>query len=87
MNISVEISMYPLSENYLVRVDAFIKALQVYKSFKIVVSPISTQLFGDSFAIFAALEKEITLAFIDGQAPFVLKILKNDLSDMDLSDY
>ncbi|MGK0406576.1 MAG: hypothetical protein ACJAZH_000389 [Roseivirga sp.] len=87
MNISVEISMHPLSENYLERVDAFIKALQIYKSFKIVVSPLSTQVFGDSFAIFSALEKEITLAFIDGQAPFVLKILKDDLSNMDLSDY
>jgi len=87
MNISVEISMHPLSENYMERVDAFLKALQKNAQFKIVVSPLSTQVFGDSAVIFPALEKEITHAFADGQAPFVLKILKDDLSNMDLSSY
>jgi len=87
MKISVEISMHPLSENYLERVDAFLKALQEYEHLKIVVSPLSTQVFGESSAIFSALEKEITQAFADGQAPFVLKVLKDDLSNMDLSAY
>jgi len=79
--------MHPLSENYLERVDAFLKALQEYEHLKIVVSPLSTQVFGESSAIFSALEKEITQAFADGQAPFVLKVLKDDLSNMDLSAY
>ncbi|PTM04535.1 MAG: hypothetical protein DA405_07015 [Bacteroidetes bacterium] len=87
MNISVEISMHPLSENYLERVDAFIKNLQNYPHLKVVVSPLSTQVFGDSSQIFSALEKEITQAFTEGQAPFVLKVLKDDLSNMDLSAY
>ncbi len=87
MTISVEISMHPLSENYLERVDAFIKNLQNYPQIKVVVSPLSTQVFGDSTQIFRALEKEITHAFIAGQAPFVLKVLKDDLSNMDLSAY
>lgn len=87
MNISVEISMHPLSENYLERVDAFIKALQTYPHFKVHVSPLSTQIFGPADKIFSALEKEITRAFADGQAPFVLKVLKDDLSSMDLSAY
>lgn len=79
--------MHPLSENYLERVDAFLKALQKHEQLKVVVSPLSTQVFGESNAIFSALEKEITQAFTDGQAPFVLKILKDDLSNMDLSAY
>tara|TARA_R110002050_G_scaffold99409_3_gene206083 strand:+ start:8414 stop:8677 length:264 start_codon:yes stop_codon:yes gene_type:complete len=87
MNISVEISMHPLSENYLERVDNFIKSLQNYPQIKMTVSPLSTQIFGDSTLIFSALEKEITQAFSEGQAPFVLKVLKDDLSNMDLSAY
>jgi uncharacterized protein YqgV (UPF0045/DUF77 family) len=87
MEISVEISMHPLSENYLERVDAFLNALQKHEQLKVVVSPLSTQVFGESNVIFSALEKEITKAFIDGQAPFVLKVLKDDLSNMDLSAY
>jgi len=87
MKISVEISMHPLSENYLERVDAFLKALQKHEHLKVVISPLSTQVFGESSIIFSALEKEITTAFADGQAPFVLKVLKDDLSNMDLSAY
>jgi uncharacterized protein YqgV (UPF0045/DUF77 family) len=87
MNISVEISIHPLSENYMERVDAFIKALQNQNNFKVIVSPLSTQVFGESSTIFSTLEKEITSAFTDGQAPFVLKVLKDDLSSMDLSNY
>ncbi len=79
--------MHPLSENYLERVDAFLKALQMHESLKVHVSPLSTQVFGDSALIFSILEKEITKTFTDGQAPFVLKVLKDDLSNMDLSAY
>lgn len=87
MQISVEISKYPLSEEYLKKVDDFLERLYQYQELKIQTNPISTQIFGESSIIFAALEKEIITSFEDGQRPFVLKILKGDLSDMEIKDY
>ena len=87
MQISVEISKYPLSGEYLKKVDDFLERLYQHQELKIQTNPISTQIFGESSIIFAALEKEITTSFEDGQRPFVLKILKGDLSKMEIKDY
>lgn len=87
MKISVEISKYPLSEQYLSRVDDFLERLHAHKDLKILVTPISTQIYGESSLIFSALEKEICQSFETGQSPFVLKILKDDLSEMEIKDF
>ncbi len=87
MKISVEISKYPLTESYLDRVDDFLDRLHKYADLKIKVTPISTQIYGESALIFQALETEINRSFENGQSPFVLKILKGDLSDMEIKDY
>ncbi len=87
MKISVEISKYPLTEQYLDRVDDFLARLHQHPNIKIRVSSISTQIFGESKEIFPLLEQEISRSFESGQSPFVLKVLKGDLSEMELKDY
>lgn len=87
MLISVEISKYPLEEKYLNRVDDFLERLHQHSDLKIKVNSISTQIFGDSTKIFPILEQEISRSFAAGQSPFVLKVLKGDLSEMEIKDY
>jgi len=44
MKTSVEISYYPLSDNYLVHIENFLKALRSYEQIKIITNGMSTQI-------------------------------------------
>lgn len=87
MDISIEISKYPLRDEYLHGVDDFLKRLHSYEGIRIKVNSISTQVFGPAEKIFPILEKEICRSFEAGQSPFVIKVLKGDLSEMEIKDY
>jgi uncharacterized protein YqgV (UPF0045/DUF77 family) len=87
MDISVEISKYPLRDNYLDGVDDFLERLHQHPRLKIAVNSISTQIFGPADVIFPILQKEISRSFESGQSPFVIKVLKGDLSEMTIKDY
>ncbi len=87
MDISVEISKHPLTEDYLNRVDDFLERLHHHPQIKVVTQCMSTQIFGEAHTVFQILEQEITRSFESGQSPFVLKILKGDLSDMTIKRY
>lgn len=87
MKISVEISKYPLKQEYAAAVDDFLFRLHAHQDLKVRTNPISTQVFGESTRVFEILEKEISKSFEDGQSPFVLKVLKGDLSDNEIKDY
>ena len=47
MQISVEISLYPLNENYISSIDSFISCLKMYDSIEVRTNNMSTQLFGE----------------------------------------
>lgn len=87
MDISVEISKYPLRDDYLDGVDDFLERLHQHPDIRVQVNPISTQIFGPAEHIFPILQKEILSSFEEGQSPFVLKVLKGDLSNMEIKDY
>jgi len=87
MDISIEISKYPLRDAYLDGVDDFLERLHQHPELKIQVNPISTQIFGPAEKLFPILQQEITRSFKKGQSPFVLKVLKGDLSSMEIKDY
>lgn len=87
MDISVEISKYPLQDDYLNGVDDFLNRLHQHSELKIQVNCLSTQIFGPADIVFPILQKEILRSFENGQSPFVLKILKGDLSEMPIKDY
>jgi hypothetical protein len=85
--ITVDISQYPLEDQYLERIDDFLERLHARPGIKVVTQRLSTQVYGPGPQVFAALQEEILRSFEGGQCPFVLKILKGDLSDYPLKDY
>ncbi|GGH67234.1 MAG: hypothetical protein EP346_13765 [Bacteroidetes bacterium] len=89
MIFTVEISCYPLSENYLEIVDSFIVAMNQYPDLKVVTHHSSTLVIGPSSSVFPALEKEIQNSFETyGKASFVMKVLGGDLTQsVDISPY
>lgn len=80
MNISVDISYYPLDKNYVPPIQNFIKRLNSYKSLIVKTNNMSTQVFGDYFDVMKALTIEIYKSSELPSSVFVLKIVNADLS-------
>lgn len=89
MIITVEISCYPLTENYLNVVDSFIRALNTYDTIKVKTHHSSTLVIGPSEDVFPILQRETERSFSDfGKASFVMKVLGGDLTEsVDISMY
>ena len=47
MQISIEVSLYPLNENFISPIDNFISCLKKYDSIEVRTNNMSTQLFGE----------------------------------------
>lgn len=79
MEISVDISMYPLQEDFRKPILAFIDSLEKVDNIDIVKNDLSTQIHGDYKIIMQLLEKEMFSVFT--QIPdsiFVLKFVGNN---------
>jgi len=63
MNISLDISLYPLTPDYKKPILGFIEALRKYPEIEMLTNPLSTQLYGDFDLVWAALGKELQSAF------------------------
>ena len=86
MKVTVEISMYPLREDYVLHVDNFIKALYKY-NVSITSNYTSTHVIGEFSEVMTAINSEMEIAFKNGKASFVLKVLSGDLNqEIDLSE-
>lgn len=80
MEISVEISMYPLTENYLGYVKGFIDRLESTEGISVVGNTVSTQMFGDYDVVMDVLKKEIKASWDEfGRSIFVCKYLGRNL--------
>ena len=79
MKATVEISLYPLNEEYIPPIDDFINRMKSH-GLNIKVNATSTQLSGDYDELMSALQKEIKTTFgHDGKFVFAMKVLKGDL--------
>lgn len=79
MEISVDISLYPLQEGYEKPILAFIAALEKEQSIDVVRNELSTQVHGDYHAIMQLLEKEILSVFDEiPHSIFVMKLVGNN---------
>ncbi len=88
MNISLEISMYPLTEGYIEAIDNFLTGLHHIDGIQVQTNPMSTQVFGDSALVFSAVQKGIEKVYTElDQCPFVIKVLNKDVSGMEIKDY
>ncbi|MFO7325137.1 MAG: YkoF family thiamine/hydroxymethylpyrimidine-binding protein [Pseudomonadota bacterium] len=76
MDIAVEISLYPLDEDYIPRIQDFIDRLNRHAGLTITTNRMSTQVFGEHARVFEALREEMGASFAaGGKSVFVTKFL------------
>ena len=79
MEISVDISMYPLQQAFEEPILAFISQLEKEENVEVVRNELSTQIHGDYKTIMALLEKEMFSVFTEiPDSIFVLKFVGNN---------
>lgn len=80
MKASVDISLYPLADEYIPAIKEFIERVQEYPEIAVVRTDLSTQLYGDFDQIMALLTAEVKLSWEKyGKGIFVIKFLRDDL--------
>lgn len=80
MNISVEISYYPLDQEFVPPIREFIHRLHTYTGLIIKTNGMSTQVFGEYSNVMGALKNEIEKSFENPHSVFVMKIVNADLN-------
>lgn len=76
MRISVDISMYPLDENYIGPIKNFIDAINSNPNIKVETNSMSTQLRGEHSEIMPLLTEEMIKVFDEMRASFIIKVIK-----------
>ena len=82
MRVAVDISLYPLDENFIPPIKAVIDRLNRHDSIEVVTNPMSTQLRGEYDDVMDVLRQEIRTTFETvPKAVFAIRILNNPLED------
>jgi len=80
MELSVEISKYPLADDYIPAIKDFIDRLQAIEGLSVVGNTMSTQVFGDYDLVMDTLKEEIRRSYEQfGKAIFVCKFIGANL--------
>ncbi|MDG1571726.1 thiamine-binding protein [Robiginitalea sp. M366] len=81
MNVSVELTLSPLQDQYEAEIIRFIKALRA-SGLTVLENPLSTQVFGEYREVMSLLQEEMerSLQRVE-QAVFFIKMVKTDRSD------
>jgi uncharacterized protein YqgV (UPF0045/DUF77 family) len=81
MNISVELTLSPLQNDYEKHIIKFIKNLRT-SGFTVIENPLSTQIYGDYDTLMPYLSKAIKKSFLDLDiAVLQMKVVKTDRSN------
>ncbi len=76
MHVAVEISLYPLTDEYIPPIQDFIDRLRAHDTLRVVTNSMSTQVSGEYLPVMEALQSEIGRSFEgDRRAVFVMKVL------------
>jgi uncharacterized protein YqgV (UPF0045/DUF77 family) len=76
MQVAVELSLYPLTGNFIPPILDFIERLKARPGLAVVTNSMSTQVSGEFDAVFEALRAEIALSLAGRErAVFVMKVL------------
>ena len=82
MQLSVEISKYPLHNDYIPFIKKFILRLNKVEQLKVVTNGMSTQIFGDYDLVMQTLQDAMKCSFNEyGKIVFVCKFISGDLSE------
>ncbi len=81
MQVAVDISLYPLDENFIAPINNVIERLSQHEGVEVEYNRMSTQLRGDFDTVMPALTKEIRTTFENiPKAVFAIKILNNPVN-------
>ena len=76
MDIGVEISLYPLHQQFIAPIQDFIDRLNADGRLRVVTNSMSTQVFGDYDVVMPILLRELRVTFAaNAKAVFVMKVL------------
>jgi uncharacterized protein YqgV (UPF0045/DUF77 family) len=82
MRVAVDISLYPLADDFIPPIQDVIRRLNTHDSIEVVTNPMSTQLRGEYDDVMAALSQEVKTTFENSpKVVFAIKILNNPISD------
>jgi uncharacterized protein YqgV (UPF0045/DUF77 family) len=80
MELSVEISLYPLQQEYVPVIRAFIDRVNTYDNLTVITNDMSTQIFGDYDLIMDVVRDEMRKSFeAYGRSVFVCKFIDGNL--------
>lgn len=80
MELSVEISKYPLADDYIPAIKDFIDRLRATEGLSVVGNTMSTQVFGDYDLVMSSLTEQIRRSYEQfGKAIFVCKFIGTNL--------
>ena len=72
----VEISLYPLADEFIPAIQAFIERLNTHAGLRVVTNSMSTQVFGDYDLVMRVVTREMRTTFEAGRkSVFVMKVL------------
>ncbi len=82
MRVAVDISLYPIADDFIPPIDDVIERLNTYESLEVSTNRMSTQVFGDYDEVMSALSREIKTTFESSpRAVFAIKILNNPIEE------
>ena len=82
MKVAVDISLYPLDQDFIPPIKDVIERLNTYETLEVVTNPMSTQLRGEFSDVMQALTTEMGTTFESlPKAVFAIKILNNPLEN------
>ncbi|MFK8047681.1 MAG: YkoF family thiamine/hydroxymethylpyrimidine-binding protein [Halioglobus sp.] len=80
MKLTAELSLYPLNEQYIPIIQAFIDAVNLHPGLSIVTNAMSTQIAGDYDTVFRAVEQELAASYRHfGRQVLVVKFIVGEL--------
>jgi uncharacterized protein YqgV (UPF0045/DUF77 family) len=79
MNISIDISYYPLKDEFIPPIKNFIQRLNMHDNISVKTNGMSSQVFGEYFDVMEIITREIHDSFELPHSVFVLKIINADL--------
>lgn len=80
MEVTIEVSMYPLKDDYIPSIESFIERVKKVEGITVNVNTLSTQLFGPYDLVMETVQREIKNSYNkEHQAIFVMKVLKGNL--------
>lgn len=81
MKTSVEISYYPLNQEFVPPIREFIDRINAYDGLTAKTNGMSTQIFGEYDVVMQALVQEIRNSFENPHSVFVMKVINADLNN------